>query len=99
MGVNIDRKILGPELLNMWISPKDADARKENLEGVACGIEQNSGAWDFVDAKGPVTGIGDYQVCQIPWLVEQGEDTKASRSCVITKAVFDIDQRGFSGAG
>ena len=44
MGVNIDRKILGPELLNMWISPKDADARKENLEGVACGIEQNSGA-------------------------------------------------------
>ena len=44
MGVNIERKIRSHELLNVWISPKDAEARKENLEGVAFGIEQNSRA-------------------------------------------------------
>lgn len=68
LGVVRDRKNKWPELPNIWISPKDAEVSKENLEGAVCGIEQKPGAWYFVDAKEPTTGMEDYQVCQIPWI-------------------------------
>lgn len=44
LGVVRDRKNKWPELPNIWISPKDAEVSKENLEGAVCGIEQKPGA-------------------------------------------------------